>query len=43
MVVGNQEPGARPNAIPEITNRGVRRACAVETAGLAARRVSIVA
>jgi hypothetical protein len=38
-----QQPGARPNAIPEITGRGFRRARAVETAGLAARRVSIVA
>ena len=38
-----QEPGARPNAIPEITNLGFRRARAVETARLAARRVSIVA
>src|SRR6266566_5309360 len=31
-----QEPGARPNAIPEMTNRGFRRARAAETAGLAA-------
>jgi len=38
-----QKPGARPNAIPEITNRGFRRARAVETTGLAAPRVSIVA
>jgi predicted nucleic acid-binding protein len=34
---------ATPNAISEITNRGVRRARAEGTAGLAARRVSIVA
>ncbi len=38
-----QEPVARPNAIPEITDRGVSAARAVETAGLTARRVSIVA
>jgi hypothetical protein len=37
-----QEPGGRPNATPEITKREVS-ASAVETAGLAARRVSIVA
>jgi hypothetical protein len=38
-----QEPGTRPTVIPENTDRGVRRARAVVTAGLAARQVSIVA
>jgi hypothetical protein len=38
-----QEPGAQPDAIANITNRGSRRARVVQTAGLAARRASIVA